>query len=492
MALEDRIINEVHSPARSSKARPGKVQEVAKEQEESFCLTDLQAKLQKMGTNVSLAHQDLSGKGGAGSLTGLSVIKNGEAFKMASVAEMKMNLSEDERKAWSKPVQAVRPMPKAPKPSATVKPFVKSEGISEMEGKVKEDTELVMNSEVTNGPEVKSSGITRSEEEPGRSIENGDNVQVNGVKDELIVKGESVVTEKGDTEVTVVTENGVSTSAALPPSSLPTSPPKPTAKVAPDLAAQEDIFNADILCPHNNLRIEQRVRQLISRPAWHRVSSYFSRPITFQFGTPVCGLCEEELNAANLQKDQWKEEAAVQRARLADLFGDKDRPKWSKKTTVKVFLLSYSFVASWRCFIKGRLAGKAGTAEAITDISNKTLLCEHGGLLHPPTIGWEAVPDPNVVMISEEEWEVVQDMFAVDIAICVDRENGPGGPVLTSCPPPCSLCVASRQEAEQEDRLRYKNSIVFVRRISPDEKVPDLDSHADPEYCSSPGIASTG
>jgi hypothetical protein len=78
-------------------------------------------------------------------------------------------------------------------------------------------------------------------------------------------------------------------------------------------------------------------------------------------------------------------------------------------------------------------------------------------------------------------------MFTIDVEIRVDRENGPGGPELTASPAPCGLCVASRQEAEQEDRLRYRDTVVFVRRISPDEKLPDADSHTDPEYCSSPG-----
>merc|ERR1712106_355832 len=87
--------------------------------------------------------------------------------------------------------------------------------------------------------------------------------------------------------------------------------------------------------------------------------------------------------------------------------------------------------------------------------------------------------------ITEEEWVTVQEMFTVDVEIRVDRENLASGPVLTSFPAHCTICVASRQEAEQEDRLKYTNSRVFVRRISPDEKVP-VDSHEDPEYCDSP------
>ena len=162
---------------------------------------------------------------------------------------------------------------------------------------------------------------------------------------------------------------------------------------------------------------------------------------------------------ANKQKERLKEEAMVQKARLSDLFGDRERPKWSKKTTMKVFLLSSNFVFSWRAFIKGRLAGKAGFEEPITDVNNSILLCQHEGLLHPPTIAWEVEANSSVVMITEEEMAVVRDIFNVDVEIRVDRENEMGGPVLTSTPAPCSICVASRQEEEQENRLRFLEAI---------------------------------
>jgi len=526
VALEDQIISEAggrHSPGKNG-LKLAEAGGGGQEGEETFCLTELQAKLQKMGTNVSLAQLDPSGKGGAGGLSGLSVIKNGEAFKMNSVAEMKMNLTEEEKKAWSKPVQAVRPMQKAPKPSATVKPFVKSEGITEMEeqAKVAEvgpggETKLVV---ATNGAkegvgETVVANGTAMVQEAGQVI-NG-MVEVNGVKEEV----KHLVREEGDyplsprpnlssppstplpSSTSLPSTSTLLPSSPSPSTSAPTfsSPSKPTAKVAPDQGAatvqestttplvQEhvtDSFNSDIICAHGNLRIEQKFRQLISRPAWSKLRSYFKAPITFQFGSPVCAQCEQEVSAANLQKERWKEEAVAQKSRLPDLFSDRDRPKWSKKTTVKVFLLSTSFVAAWRAFIRGRLAGKPGFEEPITDIHNKVLLCEHGGLLHPPTIAWEVEANSSVVMVSEEEMAVVRAMFAVDVEIVVDRENLAGGPVLTASPPPCGLCVASRQEAEQEDRLRYKSSIVFVRRISPDEKVPEQDAHQDPEYCSSP------
>ena len=108
--------------------------------------------------------------------------------------------------------------------------------------------------------------------------------------------------------------------------------------MAQHLLPSEDDFNADIVCPHGNLRIEQRARQLISRAAWYRLNTYFTKPITFQFGTPVCAVCEDQLNEANRQKERWREEAARQKARLPDLFKDTERPKWSKPSTTRVYL----------------------------------------------------------------------------------------------------------------------------------------------------------
>ena len=203
-------------------------------------------------------------------------------------------------------------------------------------------------------------------------------------------------------------------------------------------------------------------------------------------GVKPCATCKEELGAANLQKEKWREEAIRQRSRLADLFGDIDRPKWSKPTTMRVYLLSANFVLAWRGFVRGHHAGKADIAESITDVNNGQLLCEHRGLLYPPSLGWEVEPDPAVVMLREDERRAVQELFQVDVEIRVDRENTTSGPVLLASPAPCEKCVTSKEEAEQESRLRYSNATVYVTYLSQDEELPNGESH-DPEYCGRPG-----
>jgi len=489
VALEDKIIVEVaqwkDQQARATQLkterrkkleerRKGwKVEEEEEDEKEGFCWTELQKKLQRMGTNVSIAPPDAD-KTGQGSMAGISVIRNGESFKMSSIAEVKLNLSEVERKAWAgkvKPSCAVKPMLKAPKPSATVKPFLKSEGICEdvRLGKGEEKIGGGGGSVFVSNGQLSIQSTTQQSSNSASCSESRSSSRSSSL--DSLPSNKTSASEASSRET-----SGPETNAASPTPSLSTS-------VAQHMMPSEDDFNADILCPHGNLRIEQRARQLISRAAWYRLNTYFSKPITFQFGTPVCSVCEDQLSEANLQKERWREEAARQKARLPDLFKDTERPKWSKPSTTRVYLLSSSFVLAWRGFVRGLSAGKADSVgESITDVNNRTLLCPHSGFLFMPTIAWEAEPNPALVMITEEEWLTVQDMFTVDVEIRVDRENLSSGPVLTSSPAPCTICVASRQEAEQEDRLKYTNSRVFVRRISPDEKVP-VDSQEDPEYC---------
>ena len=67
-----------------------------------------------------------------------------------------MNFSEEEKKSWTgkvRPSCAVKPMIKAPKPSATVKPFLKSEGLVEDESLEKGEAKIVAGSGsvITNG-----------------------------------------------------------------------------------------------------------------------------------------------------------------------------------------------------------------------------------------------------------------------------------------------------------------------------------------------------
>merc|ERR1719391_877336 len=124
-------------------------------------------------------------------------------------------------------------------------------------------------------------------------------------------------------------------------------------------AGEEETFNAEIVCPHGNLRIGERCKQLVTREVWHTVSSYFHNPKRFLFGKKPCAQCKDEAGLAFIQREKSKEEAARQKSKLPDLFAHYDRPKWSKPSTKRVYLLSNEFVMAWRCSVRGLSAGKA-------------------------------------------------------------------------------------------------------------------------------------
>ena len=48
------------------------------------------------------------------------------------------------------------------------------------------------------------------------------------------------------------------------------------------------------------------------------------------------------------------------------------------------------------------------------------------------------------VMVSEEEWTVIKEIFKVDAEISVKEVNRRNGPKLEVFPPPCYSCYDSR------------------------------------------------
>lgn len=91
----------------------------------------------------------------------------------------------------------------------------------------------------------------------------------------------------------------------------------------------------------------------------------------------------------------------------------------------------------------------------------------------------------------EEEWENIKKHFNVDHEISVKRnrnivngggEGGSGELVLQSVPQVCNECVRRRYEQEEQDKLVYKDVVVFVRRLAGGEKFPDIDVRGDPDF----------
>ena len=229
---------------------------------------------------------------------GISVIKNGESFKMANIAEVKLNFDDSSRVPRSKPSCAVKPIVKASptKPSATVRPL----NIQEALLKEKETEEKCRIGEISSPVQTKVASPVRNEDEglqvvPDASLSTPKSSGSLDIKEPVKEEKSSVLVD----DVPVLQTNNspeLARGVHIPeprPVDIPSEPEvKPnTCRVVPCvphtngvMTASEDTFNADIVCPHGNLRIEERCKQLISREVWFKLCSYFHNPKTFQFG----------------------------------------------------------------------------------------------------------------------------------------------------------------------------------------------------------------
>jgi len=501
----------------------------------------LKTKLGRIGTNVSLSSGNCTiTKPRSLSIEASIMNFDGDSNKVVNGSEVKCCFEERSRLGKSvKPSCAVKPTIKPPKPSATVRPLNIAECLqAEAENLIKDDSKDDPESPVSVTPPViissaassiqtsprislPSSSTNNSLSSPPKKLPNLSDtkieavqVPVNGtttseVKFNLcrvapsvnsVTPTSSICTSASQTGCSTVAaslngscdsnHNVASTSMASSNFCLKTtsSPGQTRTECKPVMASKplqqpdsEDVFNADIVCVHGNLRVEERCKQLISREVWFRLCTYFHNPTTFQFGVKPCGLCKEEASKEFLLREKCKEEANRQKSRLPDLFAGIERPKWSKPATKRVYLISSEFVHAWRAYCKGISSGKSMPAECITEINNFMLLCPHSGLFHSPSLNWENYPDAGCVMVREEEWQIIKQMFQVDVEIKVEKENQSGSPVLVSTPPVCHKCLKTKADAEHESRLNYKNQALFVTYLTQDEEIPS-DELNDPEF----------
>lgn len=84
-------------------------------------------------------------------------------------------------------------------------------------------------------------------------------------------------------------------------------------------------------------------------------------------------------------------------------------------------------------------------------------------------------------MVSEEEWSILKETFAVDREISVVRNKNDCKELLSSEPPVCEECLENRCKAEEEEQLDYKNVTVYVRRLMGGE-IPPKHDPSDPDF----------
>ena len=100
-----------------------------------------------------------------------------------------------------------------------------------------------------------------------------------------------------------------------------------------------EFFNYDLICPHENLCIQESRRKLVSVQVWEKLSSYFKEPKTFPKNSEICPSCVSNDDRQKQAIEKKKETALKQKTLLNDIFNERNRPSWSKSTLNRVYLI---------------------------------------------------------------------------------------------------------------------------------------------------------
>ena len=142
---------------------------------------------------------------------------------------------------------------------------------------------------------------------------------------------------------------------------------------------------------------------------------------------------------------------------LPPLYQGFERPSLSQPGSFSIFLVPAAFVIAWRAFVRGDVGQK------ISEVNNQSLLCAHKCFVHKLALYMES--NKVLVKVSPEEWDVIKELFTVDIEIKVERDPGVSGSEFNISPSPCAICMTSRVEESPTFESSLPVSLT-VRRIA--------------------------
>lgn len=242
-------------------------------------------------------------------------------------------------------------------------------------------------------------------------------------------------------------------------------------------------FNEDVLCEdHHGLNPDLNCRKLVPECVWKKLRHYFPDSVEFESNSSGCEKCLESIQTENRNREFSKQVAAEQKFALPELFHDRKRPTLIP-SNLSVFVVSTEVINSWRQFVQN-----PNRLEPLVKISNKILLCEHGGFLYPPLEFSLLISDDKVTYISAEERNKMQEFFSFDQEIFVtcikedERKN------VMTFPPTCDECISKRLDFEQRESFDYEKGIMYVRKKTHFNNVQDIQiensdsSMDDPEF----------
>ncbi|XP_071805527.1 ubiquitin carboxyl-terminal hydrolase 48-like [Asterias amurensis] len=231
-----------------------------------------------------------------------------------------------------------------------------------------------------------------------------------------------------------------------------------------DESAIEEIFNGELLCPHNNLSTNETLRKLVSIEVWQRLRRYFPDAPEFDQDQQMCQICraqeEEEQQENNLRILM----ATDQKTALSQLFNDRHRPSWDKKDMMEVYAISRPFVEQWREFVRQPLKVSPQNA-----VNNSMLLCHHDKFIFE-TGYMDELAQNMYALVWPHEWVFISKNFQVDFTIRIHQkveslENGQMQ-TLISEPESCVECIAARHSQANLERKEYSGARIYIRKIA--------------------------
>ena len=218
-------------------------------------------------------------------------------------------------------------------------------------------------------------------------------------------------------------------------------------------------FNQDLLCEHDQLSPETRVRRLVSPSVWERLLAYFPQAREFPAcSAQSCLLCSK-------QHGQLVDDATQQRdGVLKDLFHNRRRPRLDASATAlsaNLYVVSDDFLRAWRAFLRNpsmetvldtnvdSVNGKDCSSSLLAG-----LLCDHGLLRWP----LEQL-DSQATLVTADEWAALLEASLAGVT-----ERSCSGVMLSrhactghwqSHPVHCALCF----------QVGWKLNVTFAFRI---------------------------
>ncbi|XP_046553615.1 LOW QUALITY PROTEIN: ubiquitin carboxyl-terminal hydrolase 48-like [Haliotis rubra] len=223
-------------------------------------------------------------------------------------------------------------------------------------------------------------------------------------------------------------------------------------------------FNTDLLCDHSCLNPDKSCRRLIPEEIWQRLKTYFPTCPQYRRDDAVCEKCLRRQQRRSTPR-VCTDRALLHRSQcwLTSLLGGTG-PKLDVNQQVNV--VSAVFLEEWRKFIKDN-----GRREPVTSIANTLLLCEHGGLLFPPTLNGHGELQDCVSLLWPSEWAMLIQHMGFDVEVtAVQLEETDGSRCLVTFPEICQDCLSHRLATEESNRFIFKDSVVYVRKIAQEKK----------------------